>query len=108
MTVTESAVNIEAARELLEREQVHTVECMFADTWGIPRGKRLATKHFYSAAAGPGNLARFRVARQLVDECFMLVLDNGNRADLGGGEFDTQFKENIRPPVCPVYDTHRR
>jgi glutamine synthetase len=54
MTVTESAVNIEAARELLEREQVHTVECMFADTWGIPRGKRLSTKHFYSAAAGTG------------------------------------------------------
>ena len=54
MTVTESAVNIEAARELLEREQVHTVECMFADTWGIPRGKRLATQHFYSAAAGSG------------------------------------------------------
>jgi glutamine synthetase len=54
MTVTESAVNIEAARELLERGQVHTVECMFADTWGIPRGKRLSTKHFYSAAAGAG------------------------------------------------------
>ena len=46
MTVTQSAVNLEAIRELLDREQVHTVECMFADTWGIPRGKRLSTEHF--------------------------------------------------------------
>jgi glutamine synthetase len=27
---------------------------MFADTWGIPRGKRLSTKHFLSVAAGSG------------------------------------------------------
>ncbi|MDQ6731008.1 MAG: glutamine synthetase family protein [Actinomycetota bacterium] len=54
MPVTEAAVNLDAARELLDREQVHTVECMFADTWGIPRGKRLATQHFYSTAGGHG------------------------------------------------------
>ena len=46
MNVTEAAADIESVREFLDREQVHTVECMFADTWGIPRGKRLATKHF--------------------------------------------------------------
>ena len=44
MHVTEAAVDLESAREFLEREKVHTVECMFADTWGIPRGKRLSTK----------------------------------------------------------------
>jgi glutamine synthetase len=54
MPVTETAVNIDAARELLEREQIHTIECMFADTWGIPRGKRLSTKHFLSCAGGLG------------------------------------------------------
>jgi glutamine synthetase len=27
---------------------------MFADTWGIPRGKRLSAKHFLSTAGGPG------------------------------------------------------
>ena len=54
MHVTESAVNLEAARELLDREKIHTVECMFADTWGIPRGKRLSTQHFLSVAAGVG------------------------------------------------------
>lgn len=25
---------------------MHTVECMFADTWGVPRGKRLPTSQF--------------------------------------------------------------
>jgi len=54
MTVTQSAVNLEAIRELLDREQVHTVECMFADTWGIPRGKRLSTEHFRSMLGGSG------------------------------------------------------
>jgi glutamine synthetase len=54
MTVTGTAVNLEAIRELLDREQVHTVECMFADTWGIPRGKRLSTEHFRSMIGGSG------------------------------------------------------
>jgi glutamine synthetase len=54
MDVTEAAVNLDEARELLERESVHTVECMFADTWGIPRGKRLSTQHFLSIARGTG------------------------------------------------------
>jgi glutamine synthetase len=54
MTVTEAPTTVEAAREFLERRDVHTVECMFADTWGIPRGKRLSSKHFLTTAAGPG------------------------------------------------------
>src|SRR6266540_2082544 len=54
MTVTEAQTNVEAAREFLEGHDVHTVECMFADTWGIPRGKRLSTKHFLSTAGGSG------------------------------------------------------
>jgi glutamine synthetase len=54
LTETATAVNLDAARELLEREKVHTVECMFADTWGIPRGKRLSTRHFLSTAGGTG------------------------------------------------------
>src|SRR6516165_7200821 len=54
MTVSGTAVNLEAIRELLEREQVHTAECMFADTWGIPRGKRLSVEHFRSMAGRSG------------------------------------------------------
>lgn len=54
MQVTDSEAKIASVREFLHQEQVHTVECMFADTWGIPRGKRLSTPHFCSAAAGDG------------------------------------------------------
>lgn len=54
MQATETAVDLQAAREFLDRHNVHTVECMFADTWGIPRGKRLSTRHFCSVAAGTG------------------------------------------------------
>ncbi|HEX3256316.1 MAG TPA: glutamine synthetase family protein [Gaiellaceae bacterium] len=54
MTVAETKENVDAAKDFLERHDVHTVECMFADTWGIPRGKRLSPKHFLSTAAGTG------------------------------------------------------
>ena len=54
MTVAETKENVEAAKDFLERHDVHTVECMFADTWGIPRGKRLSAKHFLSTAGGTG------------------------------------------------------
>lgn len=54
MQITQSAVDPDAVGEFLEREEVHTVECMFPDTWGIPRGKRLAVDHFRSAARGDG------------------------------------------------------
>ena len=54
MQVAGNERSIEAVRELLRRDQVHTVECMFADTWGIPRGKRLSAAHFCSTADGHG------------------------------------------------------
>jgi glutamine synthetase len=54
MTIAAERATVEAAREFLERHNVHTVECMFADTWGVPRGKRLSTQHFLSTAAGSG------------------------------------------------------
>jgi glutamine synthetase len=54
MTVAENKETVEAAKDFLERHDVHTVECMFADTWGIPRGKRLSAKHFVSTAGGTG------------------------------------------------------
>jgi glutamine synthetase len=54
ITVAQADTNVEAAREFLEQHNVHTVECMFADTWGIPRGKRLSTKHFLATARGSG------------------------------------------------------
>jgi len=54
MTLTAAEADIDAARELLDRHGVHTVECMFGDTWGIPRGKRLSTQHFLSSAGAHG------------------------------------------------------
>jgi glutamine synthetase len=38
--------DIDRARELVEQHDIHTVECMFADTWGAPRGKRIPAKQF--------------------------------------------------------------
>jgi glutamine synthetase len=37
---------LDRARQLLDANDVDTVECMFADTWGVLRGKRLPTGHF--------------------------------------------------------------
>jgi len=54
MHVADSAAKIEEVQEFLDREQIHTVECLFADTWGVPRGKRLAARQFVSAAGGAG------------------------------------------------------
>src|ERR1700761_4248012 len=54
MPVTEDRIDVETVREFLARQHVHTVECMFADTWGIPRGKRLSAAHFCSTADGDG------------------------------------------------------
>lgn len=46
--------DVDRARELCERHGIHTVECMFADTWGLPRGKRLPTGHFLRSVAESG------------------------------------------------------
>jgi glutamine synthetase len=54
MALAEAETSTEAARAFLEDHDVHTVECMFADTWGIARGKRLPTSHFLRVASGSG------------------------------------------------------
>src|SRR5689334_3990971 len=54
MPVTDTEADIESVRDFLAREPVHTVECIFADTWGVPRGKRLSAPQFASAAKGTG------------------------------------------------------
>ena len=43
------AGDLDQARALIETNRIDTVVCMFADTWGIPRGKRLPAKHFLSS-----------------------------------------------------------
>ncbi len=54
MPGTETVASLDAVPDFLNRHNVHTVECMFADTWGIPRGKRLSAPHFHSVAASHG------------------------------------------------------
>jgi glutamine synthetase len=54
MHVADREVDIETVQEFLDREHIQTVECMFVDTWGVPRGKRLSIRHFCSTAAGDG------------------------------------------------------
>jgi glutamine synthetase len=44
------AEGIERARELVEEHDIDTVECIFADTWGVPRGKRLPAKQFLKSS----------------------------------------------------------
>lgn len=49
---------LDRVRDLCERHGIHTVECMFADTWGIPRGKRIPTAQFLKAEGfGIANVA---------------------------------------------------
>jgi glutamine synthetase len=48
--------DLERAREVIESNGIHTVECMFADTWGIPRGKRVPAKQFVKGS-GIANVA---------------------------------------------------
>jgi glutamine synthetase len=55
------------ARELIETNGIHTVECMFADTWGIPRGKRIPAKHFLQG----GGFAIANVAYTWDMHCFI-------------------------------------
>ena len=35
---------------IIEQNKIHTVECIFTDTWGMPRGKRLPVEQFLSGA----------------------------------------------------------
>jgi glutamine synthetase len=54
MHVTEAVVDLESVQQFLAERNVDTVECLFADTWGIPRGKRLSPQHLLSSARGNG------------------------------------------------------
>jgi glutamine synthetase len=36
--------------QIIEQNNIHTVECIFTDTWGMPRGKRLPVEQFLSGA----------------------------------------------------------
>lgn len=65
-----AAADVDEARKLLEERGVHTVECMFADTWGIPRGKRLPTQQFLRVAADSG-FAIANVAFTWDPHCFI-------------------------------------
>ena len=47
MTAPEELARV---RELFDRHDVHTVECAFADVWGLPRGKRVPASHFLKLA----------------------------------------------------------
>jgi glutamine synthetase len=59
--------DLERARELIEANGIHTVECMFADTWGIPRGKRIPAKQFLKG----GGFAIANVAYTWDMHCFI-------------------------------------
>lgn len=59
--------DLERVRELCERHGIHTVECMFADTWGIPRGKRIPTRQFLRS----GGFAMANVAFTWDMNCFI-------------------------------------
>ena len=74
--LAEAGTSLEAARELLERHGVHTVECMFADTWGIPRGKRVPTQHFLKG----GGFAIANVALTWDMHCLIFPTDFVNDA----------------------------
>jgi len=40
----------ERVTALCEEHQIHTVECVIVDTWGIPRGKRIPVRQFLRGA----------------------------------------------------------
>ena len=44
-------MSLERARDLVAEHGIDTVECVFPDVWGIPRGKRLPAGNFLKTAA---------------------------------------------------------
>ncbi len=43
---SQGATTWDDVARLCEENAIHTVECMFVDTWGVPRGKRIPVRHF--------------------------------------------------------------
>jgi glutamine synthetase len=43
-------MDIDEIRRICEERAIHTVECAFPDTHGIPRGKRIPVRHFLDVA----------------------------------------------------------
>jgi glutamine synthetase len=96
-------------RELCERHGIHTVECMFADTWGIPRGKRIPTKQFLS---GHG-FAMANVAYTWDMNCFIFptefVNDTHGYPDLHAVPDLSTFRlagarEGVAYCICDTFD----
>ena len=49
-TAEKQSVTLSDCEEIIRAHDIHTVECIFTDTWGIPRGKRLPVQQFLSGA----------------------------------------------------------
>lgn len=43
-------MNITEVKKLCEQHKIHTIECIFPDAQGIPRGKRIPVRHFVERA----------------------------------------------------------
>ena len=42
----DNVAQLKQVAELCEKHNIHTVECIIVDNWGVPRGKRLPTEQF--------------------------------------------------------------
>ncbi len=69
--MSEPGSDVDRVRRLIEEHEIHTVECMFADTWGIPRGKRIPVRHFLDT----GGFAMANVAYTWDRHCFIFPTD---------------------------------
>jgi glutamine synthetase len=68
----------DSARAFLEENGVHTVECMFADTWGVPRGKRVPAARFLESTARTFAIANVAFTWDM--HCFIFPTDFVNDA----------------------------
>ncbi len=103
--------DLERVRELCERHGIHTVECMFADTWGIPRGKRIPTKQFF----GTGGFAMANVAYTWDMNCYIFPTEFVNEThgypDLHAEPDLATFRlagvrEGVAYCICDTFDIH--
>jgi glutamine synthetase len=100
---------LERARELIESNGIHTVECMFPDTWGIPRGKRIPAKQFLKG----GEFAIANVSLTWDMHCFIFPTDFVNDATgypdlLAVPDFSTfalaGWREGTAFCICDTFD----